>query len=366
MPIEIIIVTYNAKEKLIKCLRSVQKYTKEIAYKLTIIDNHSSDGTADFLERNYKNKHRVVFNRKNLGFSGAANLALRISKSRFIILLDDDVEVTPYWLSKLYQRIKRSSKFGIVGCKIISSNGRIFSADFRLNPFGILGRNEVDRGQRDYVRETEALPGPCWIMRRELIEKVGYFDERFFPCQFEDIDYCIRTRLAGFKILYDGKIKIIHHHLYRSGNQRTKSENEKRFIRKWNRFLVALPLKTNRLNDILLAEGVNLVEKEKLFQSNPFWRISEISGDYPESMYKGIALLARKRKTEAMRELRKASRTYLENKGNITVGTLNLCYLLHVYFKRYGFEKDAVREANRLMRCLEFLKATLFRNHASS
>ena len=231
--IDIIVVTYNAKNKLRRCLQSIEKYTKGIPYQLTVVNNNSRDETAEYLNKKYTNSQnvKIIHAKKNMGFSGAANLALKNTSNKFIALLDDDLEVTEGWLMKLYKNIKNRPSVAIVGPKVVLPNKKIFSAEMIIwNHIVIpVGMKEKDNSQRNYTRQADALCGACWLMDRDIIKKVGYLDERFFPCQMEDVDYCIRVRLAGYKIIYDGKITIIHHNLYRAlGNK-----NWIRFIKKW-------------------------------------------------------------------------------------------------------------------------------------
>jgi len=231
--LDIIVVTYNAKNKLKRCLESIERHAGNISHWLTIVDNASNDGTTDYLNKKYnKDRHvNIIHTKKNVGFSGAANIALKATRNKFVALIDDDAEVTKNCLEQLYKQIRNNPDVGIIGPKVLFPNKRICAAGTLI--WGRIdmniGSKEIDSGQRDYTKEVDALIGPCWIIRREIIRKVGYLDEQFFPCQWEDFDYCIRTRLAGYKIIYHGKAALIHHNLFRSSN----ADNQERFIRKW-------------------------------------------------------------------------------------------------------------------------------------
>ncbi len=133
--VDIIIVTYNAKNKLRRCINSVKKHTKE--YLLTVVDNCSRDGTSQYLKR-LKNVN-VIRAKKNLGFSAGANLGLKKTNNEFVVLLDDDTEVTENWLIGLSNHIKNKPKVGIVGCKIIFPDNTIHAADYRVKPLYIAG-----------------------------------------------------------------------------------------------------------------------------------------------------------------------------------------------------------------------------------
>jgi len=304
MALDIIIVTYNAKDKLRRCLDSIKRYTQGIKYKITVVDNKCNDGTVEFLRKYCNDKVDVVLNKHNLGFSGGANIGLKNTKGKFIVLIDDDAEVTRGW-AKLVYLIKGRPKVGIVGCKISYPNTRIFAADYRIRQGFLAGKDEVDKGQRDYIKECDAIVGTFWGMRRELLGKVGYFDERFYPSQHEDIDYCIRTRLAGFKIIYNGKIKIIHHHLFRDGGNNMVNLNK--FYKKWNKDMVLkFPLKDSDSLDKHIAQGVKYFRRNNFSKALSEFKQAELSHGYSsEFFYKGLALKGMGMFDEAEKEFKR-------------------------------------------------------------
>lgn len=225
--VDIIIVTCNAKNLLKRCIASIHKHTAS-PHLITVVDNGSNDGTLSFF-RTQKDIN-IIRNNKNLGFSKAMNIGIKKTRNDLILCLDDDVEVTYNWLEGLLKYI-RNRNTGIVGCKIVYPDGRIHAAEYRIKPRMVVGWGERDIGQKEYVREVDGLIGPCWLMKREVVKRIGFFDERFYPCQHEDLDFCIRARLAGFKIIYNGKVKVIHHNLYRDAGLADK--NWQKFLIKW-------------------------------------------------------------------------------------------------------------------------------------
>ena len=225
-PVDIIIVSYNAKDKLKRCVSSVRKFTKGWDYLITIIDNGSRDGTKRFL-RSQKDLN-VIYNNSNLGFAKASNIAFRETFNEFIAFLTDDIEVTENWLDGLYKEIVNKKKVGIVSPQLLFPNLNFqFSAFLLAN--NRININKVFQGRYLKLQEVDGVCGACWLMKRELLGNVGYFDEQFSPCAFEDIDYCLRVRLAGYKIIYTTQVKVIHHHLTRY----TPTENYNRFSKKW-------------------------------------------------------------------------------------------------------------------------------------
>ncbi len=256
--LDIIIVTYNAKDKLKACLRSIKKHSSHLQYTLTVIDNHSTDGTGALLKESFKgiNYTRLP---ENKGFSHGANLALRQTHHEYIALLDDDIEVPAGWVEGLYSQMQEQDKAGIVGPKLVLPNGRIFAADCSIKRGSPRGAEEWDKGQRDYIRECDAVTGPCWLMRRAVFNEVGNFDEDFFPCQGEDSDYCLRARLKGYKIIYNGAVSVIHYNLFRTRG--LAQANTDLLKRKWAKVLAKLPFKDASLSEIAIEAGFAALER---------------------------------------------------------------------------------------------------------
>ena len=224
-PVDIIILSYNVKNKLKRCINSVRKFTKGWDYLITVIDNGSRDGTKRFL-RSQKDLN-IIYNNSNLGFAKARNLAFRKTKNELIVCLDDDIKVTKNWLDGLYKEMVNKKKVGIVGPRVLFPN-----LNFQFSAFLIANKkiniNKIFRGRYLKVQEVDGVYGACWLIKRELLRNVGYFDEQFW-CGYEDIDYCLRVRLAGYKIIYTTQATVSHHHLFRY----KVSDNFEKFLKKW-------------------------------------------------------------------------------------------------------------------------------------
>ena len=235
MRIDIIIVTYNAVRKLKNCIKYIRFHTQNVPYRLIIVDNNSTDGTSKFI-KTIDDNSKIIHNETNLGFSGAANIALKSTSGNFIALVDDDTQVTKDWLKKMHKQIEESPDIALVGCKIVSPKNLIVSAeiDVSTNQCLNIGYGEIDKGQKDYIKDVEAINGACWLMRKNIVKQIGLFDEQFYPCQFEDVDYCLRARQEGFRIIYFGKVGVLHHRLLRNGGIQTSNDNLNKFMKKWN------------------------------------------------------------------------------------------------------------------------------------
>lgn len=354
--IDIIIVTYNAKKTLARCLSSVVRYTHNFDYQITIVDNKSTDGTLEYLKK-CKMKINLINNRKNFGFCKAANIGLKNTVNKYIVFLDDDATVTEGWLEGLYDQIKMSPKVGIVGAKIVFPNKRICSADYSIFLRQSPGNYEVDRGQRDYIKKTDALIGTCWLMRREVIRDVGYFDENFFPCQYEDIDYCLRTRLAGYTIIYNGKVTVVHHNLCRDGGRFAK--NRDKFSKKWKKSLSKFPLKNSSPVDKHIARGLDFFKKKRFKQAliefkkptliDPIFSEPLLVGRVLEEMGKYADAILEYKKFLRLNDLHFAVYCHLgfcyENLGKIKIA--QKLYMKSIYYKEKFFS------GRKAVQCIE-------------
>ena len=352
--IDILVVTYNAKKALARCLVSVFRFTKDFSYRLTVVDNASIDGTSEYLRRYFSSAIRVIRSKKNLGFCGGANLAIRRTELPWIVFLDDDAEVTPGWLKRFYGVAHKKPDTGMVGGRVVFPDGRMFSAEYHIVPFGSAGRGERDRGQFNYVRETDALPGPCWLMPRSVVRKVGGFDERFFPSQYEDIDYCLRVRLAGYKIYYHGGVRIVHSHLFRSGTRRVARDNETKFYRKWRKILPLFPRASHNAEDRLMVSGARKLYKEYSDPSIGFGSLPRLNRWFSKEFYKGVACFHSGKKTKAVFFFRRVFRASRRKDFPQKEESAKFHGILASYFWRLGLHEESdccARWALDMMKC---------------
>lgn len=180
-PIDIYIPCYQPDEYLERCIQSILKHTKR-DYNLTVIAG----------------KRSISKNR---------NQGLRKGVSEWICSLDADCEVTQDdWIDRLLETAESQPDVGIVGAKIVMFDGKIFSTgtgpNWRPYLYGV-----EDRGQREFVEEVAGVSANCLLYRRGLLQ----YDERFIGGDgLEDSDFCMRLRRRGFRVMYDGRVKVIH------------------------------------------------------------------------------------------------------------------------------------------------------------
>jgi GT2 family glycosyltransferase len=243
--VSIIIVTFNNLEYTRLGLQSILDKTIYPNYEIIFVDNGSAPEVTGYLklmEASYSEKIKVVLNGENLGFAAANNIGIRMAvSSEFIILLNDDVIVTPGWLSVLIGHLY-DKQIGMVGpvTNAIWNEARI---DVTYNHL-----EDVDMFAREYTLQhhgetfdIELLAMYCVAMRRQLTEEVGPLDERYAIGMFEDDDYALRVGELGYRIICARDV-FVHHVGAGSFKQMTHEEymkifdeNRRRFEKKWNR-----------------------------------------------------------------------------------------------------------------------------------
>jgi GT2 family glycosyltransferase len=209
----IIIPTWNGRAFIEDCLNSLlsQDYPD---FEVIVVDNASTDGTADFVAEKYPTV-RLIRNERNLGFSGGVNIGLAQAAGEILVLLNQDTLVEPTWLKELIQGMLTDDKIGIGGCKILDWSGeKIWHTGVVLDEerkFPILrGAGEIDQGQYEQPEAMPAVVGAAFAIRRELLETIGFLNEDYF-FYLEDTDYCLRAREAGYKVMYNPRAVLRHY-----------------------------------------------------------------------------------------------------------------------------------------------------------
>jgi len=214
--LSIILVSYNARDHLDACLRSLQENPASISTEIIVVDNASTDGSREAVPPGRPDV-RLIPNQENLGFARANNQGFRTARGKFILFLNTDTVIGKGALDRLCSRLQSHSDTGAVGPALfkdaatpqVSFGNRIdFFAQWRQkyiwNPY-YARRLKTD----SRPRTVGWLSGACLLARREALSRTGGFDENFF-LYFEDIDLCYRIRQSGFKLLFFPDIRIRH------------------------------------------------------------------------------------------------------------------------------------------------------------
>jgi GT2 family glycosyltransferase len=264
--VSIVIVAHNQLKYSGICIESVLKRT-HYPFRLVLVDNGSTDGTEDYF-RSIESAV-VIRNDTNAGFPAGANTGMRSADGAYVVLLNNDTIVTDGWLTRLVEAAESDETIGLVGPLTNHSKGAqlIGKRDFRdaqeLEEYA--RRLATDNaGQRQL---TDCLTGFCLLIKREVIEQIGYLDERFGIGNFEDDDYCLRARQAGYKLVIAMDCFVYHFgertflELGIEGDRwiNLLSENRELFAKKWQGTLERSE-KHVTLSSRLVEEGRNLLE----------------------------------------------------------------------------------------------------------
>lgn len=241
--VDIVMLTYNNPELSKKSIDSVLNRSFYPNYKLIVVDNASKTETTSILKK-YKNNPKVelIFNKQNLGFAGGNNVGLKQSNGDYIILLNNDILVTPGWISRLIFHSNHKNT-GLVG-PVTNNIGNEAKIDIDYNPDNT---SDLEQKALDYTSnhwgetiELKNIAAFCWIMSKLTYKKIGNLDERFGRGMFEDDDYCIRVKKTGLKIFCADDV-FIHHYggasfkkIETEEYKKIFNENKDKFEKKWN------------------------------------------------------------------------------------------------------------------------------------
>lgn len=210
MQTTIVITNYNGGSLLGDCVESIRRHSQD--YQIVLVDNHSTDNSISNVRPG--RDLSVIRLPQNLGFARATNKGIRRSVGRYIVLLNSDTVVTPSWLDKLIESANKSARIGIVTPKLLRPRSSIIdstghSYQYQTATCRDRGQGETDRGQFDSLTELVSCSFPCVLMKSEMINAVGFLDEKMF-FYFEDVDYSLRARLAGWRIIFCPQVTVFH------------------------------------------------------------------------------------------------------------------------------------------------------------
>ena len=222
--LSIIIVNYNTANILRQCLKSLEQESKRAKeQEIIVVDNGSTDNSVKMINDQWlMGNVKLIENQRNLGFAKAVNQGIKKSQGEFILLLNSDIVVKPKAIEKMIEFAQKHSIVGVVGGRLLNPKGSIQGSCYHLPTLSRIIK-EFWFGQKNFSVtqkyaplgnkpiEVEAIVGAVFLIPRKVIEKVGFFDERFFM-YFEDLDYCRRVRNASFKIYYLPQAEFIHKH----------------------------------------------------------------------------------------------------------------------------------------------------------
>ena len=230
MELSIIIPSYNTRKLLVGCLESLYYCTSTLLQNRTeiiVVDNGSTDGTV----ANVKSTTQIlklIENKQNLGFAKAINQGLKEAKGEYLLLLNSDTVVLNSAIEKMVEYLKNHKEAGVVGCQLIKADGSIQpSGGYLPNllnlAFWMLFLDDLPLVRKIFPayhveeksfytkkRKLGWVTGAFFLTRRDVLEKVGTFDEEMFM-YVEEIDWCQRVQKAGFSVVFNPSAGVIHY-----------------------------------------------------------------------------------------------------------------------------------------------------------
>jgi len=227
MDVSIIIVSWNTRDILRNCLKSVYEQTKNITFEVILIDNASSDGTAEMVRNEFPHVN-LIKNSQNRGFAAANNQGMKIARGKYILLLNPDTIILNAAINKTLVFAEQNPEAGVIGCQAFWPDGRRQNTCFKFpslklvaiaslcffrmaKPFHIplLHPDRYLNYDFNLQHDVDIVAGCFFLIRKNVIEKVGMFDEQFFMYG-EEAEWCYRIQKAGWRIRYFPDAHIVH------------------------------------------------------------------------------------------------------------------------------------------------------------
>lgn len=216
--LSVIVVSWNTAALLKNCLDSLRAATIRRRIEIVVVDNASTDDSASIVRRDFP-QAKLIQNATNAGFARANNQGIDASQGRYVLLLNSDTRIPPAAFDELIDFMDHHALVGICGPRLAQPGGLTQAYGFGGDPTPLyllrrgVYRLTLKRPLHDWetreVQDVDWVSGACLIARREAIEQAGKLDEGIFM-YFEDNDWCLRVRQAGWRVVYDPLVSIVH------------------------------------------------------------------------------------------------------------------------------------------------------------
>ena len=210
-PVSIIVLTWNCLDVTRNCLRTLLEETGHPDFEVVVVDNGSTDGTADYVRT--LAGVRLIENGENLGFVRGNNVGIEAVAGDVVLLNNDTEIIQADWLERMQELAYSADDIGLVGCRLANADGRLVHAGTYMPLPSFWGQeypgDELDIGQYADDREVEGVIAACVYIKRAVIDKIGGLDTDYFS-YFEDTDYCLKADRAGFKTYCCGGVTVKH------------------------------------------------------------------------------------------------------------------------------------------------------------
>lgn len=223
--ISAILISYNGMTYLPDCLETLTDDLSDLSHELIVIDNNSTDGSHEFISSNYPDSN-LIANSKNLGFAKAVNQGIKMAQGEYLYILNQDLRFDKGTAITLLGRLKQDPKIGMIGPKFVRFDRslhhsaralpsyrhifyRLFLLDRLLPTHREFSSWRMGWFDHETEMEVDQPMGAVMLLPREVIDKVGLMDEKFWLL-FNDVDWCRRIKMAGYKLLYYPKAVVAH------------------------------------------------------------------------------------------------------------------------------------------------------------
>jgi O-antigen biosynthesis protein len=239
--VTIVFVALNSAAFVDKAIQSIQKQTYPAeAIQTVLVDNGSQDETVAVVREKFPWVH-ILCQPENLGFAIANNIGMRAFDADYFALINTDVVLQPSWLSRMLEVVQADPSIAVAGCKVFYGNGVLLQhagGMIRDNALTYhLGDGELDIGQYDRLVDVDYVIGAAFLMRGAVAKTLNYLPEVYFPLYFEEVEYCLRVRKAGHRVVYVPNAVAYHDEKHSRSRAQTPQ-----FVRRYHthRYLFAL------------------------------------------------------------------------------------------------------------------------------
>jgi len=271
MDLSIIIVSYNGREHLRKCLQSLAAHGPSVGHEVIVVDNASQDGSAEMVAAEFP-QARLLTLPKNVGFAAGANRGIKDAGGEAIVLLNPDSELKEDVFGPMLTYLRGHPDIGILAPKLRDEDGSLQLSCRRFPTFSValfnryslltrlLPRNRFSARylltdwDHSAIAAVDWVSGACLMARRSLFEEIGPLDEGYFM-YIEDVDLCQRVHRAGYKVVYFPEAAITHH-IGRSSHTLPSRSIVERHRSMWHYYKKYL--RRGWLLDIVVAGGIAL------------------------------------------------------------------------------------------------------------
>lgn len=266
MKLSVVITHYKTPELLMLCIDSIKETVKGIEYEVVVVDSETEKKNKDFILSRHPKVNFIGFE-KNVGYAKLVNAGIKEAKGEFVLILNSDIIILESAIDKLLNYFQRNPDIGIIGPQLVDFTKNIQTSCFSDPDWGaILARRTflgklkwgkeklkkfaISEWDKKSIREVDWVQGSAIFAKKEIIDKIGLMDERFFM-YFEDADWCRRFREANYKVIYLPEAQMSHYY--------------HRASKKWG---FILDLLFNKYTRIHILSSIKYFSKWKNYEKN--------------------------------------------------------------------------------------------------